>query len=353
MKKTILYLILNGKTFGGSEKHVVDLFNLVNEEKFNKYLIYSKGNSLIKDIDNNKQNVYCENRDVFSIFKLIKRVKNINPDILHCHATRAITIGRFIVFYLNTFFNYNIRLISTSHGLWLPKDKDNKFYEFLMHFMRKYDDMTIAVSEKSRIELLKLGYKPSKVITIYNGINFLKFDQYREIKTECKNISFIGRFTDQKGIKYLMKALKEYKNGFCFKIYGAGELEKYIKNFIIKNNLKNVSLEGYSNNVGKAFKDSDVIIAPSMNEGFPYTLIEAINCGLPVISTDVGGITEIVKDKKNGIIIKKGSKKSIINSLELIKKMNIEKLSKNSIEISNKFSIDNMIRKIENLYKKN
>lgn len=350
-KMKVVYLILNGDVYGGAEKHVVDLQNLVSDDAYEKYLIYSKGNKMIDKIDNKFiNNCIAVDRNFSDLRHLIKLIKEINPDILHLHAARGIFMGRIIAFICKKVYKMNLKVISTSHGLWLPKDKDNYIYKYLMHFMKSVDEVTIAVSEKSKEELINNGYKREKVHVIYNGVDFKGFDAYRRIKSRIHNVSFVGRFTDQKGIKYLMEALINFKHDFEFFIYGEGELRDYISDFIENNQLNNVKLVGYSNNVGEVFMSTDLLVAPSVDEGLPYTLVEAINCGVPIISTNVGGVPEVVHHKENGMLINPRSSAEIVNAIKEINKTDISQLSQKSIEISEKFSVRRMIDSVEMIY---
>lgn len=298
-KIKVLYIILNGESYGGSEKHVVDLINNVSEEEYEKYLIYSIENKMIEKINSrNISNCIAIERNIKNMKDILMAIIKIKPDIIHLHAARAIFMGRIVTYIYKFISKINVKLVVTSHGLWLPDKKNNFIYKFLMHFMKKNDDITIAVSERSKEELIKQGYNRSKLITIYNGVEFKEFDKFRNIKNKLKEIAFVGRFTDQKGIKILLEAIKRDTNNFNFKIYGEGELREYIEKFIDNNSIKNIELCGYSENVGQVFNKIDLLVAPSIDEGLPYTLVEAINCGVPIISTNVGGITEIVCNKK-------------------------------------------------------
>lgn len=350
-KIKVLYLILNGETYGGSEKHVVDLVNLISNENYDKYLIYSKGNKMIENIDlDKKNNCLAINRNILVLKDLVRIIKEINPDILHLHAARGITIGRLAALICKRVYKMKMKIVATSHGLWLPNNKNNSIYKFFMHFMKRIDDITVAVSENSKEELIKIGYEAKKVITIYNGVDFGYFDKYRNIKNKVKEVGFVGRFTDQKGIKFLLEAIKNDKNKFNFKIYGDGELKSYISDFISENKLTNVKLLGYSNNIGEVFKEIDILLAPSIDEGLPYTLVEASNCGVPIISTKVGGVPEVIFNLENGLIIESGSTKAITKALNQIKELDISSLSKRAIIISQRFSIFEMIQKVEDVY---
>lgn len=351
-KKKIVYIILNGEAYGGSEKHVADLINNISDEEYEKNLIYSINNKIVEKINNkNIKKCIAINRSIMNLKDILIAIIKIKPDIIHLHAARAIFMGRIATYIYKFLFKMNVKLVVTSHGLWLPDNKNNFIYKFFMHFMKKNDDITIAVSEKSKKELVEIGYNPKKLVRIYNGIDFKEFDKYRNVKEQLKEVAFVGRFTEQKGIRILLEAIKRDNNSFNFMIYGEGELEKDIEQYINSNKLKNVKLYGYSNNVGEVFNKIDLLLAPSIDEGLPYTLVEAMNCGVPIIATNVGGVSEIVHNNENGLVIESNSVDELVKALHSIKKFDVAKLSKKSILISERFSIINMIDEVEKVYK--
>lgn len=351
-KYKITFLILNGLPYGGSEKHVVDICNEIDKNRFETQLIYSSGNPLIERL-NDKKRAVAIGRTVIDFFKILYIIKKEKPDVLHAHAARALIYGRLIKFILSIFFSQDLKLISTSHGLWVPKNKSRFGLHKLIHFFKGLDDVTLSVSKFSKFELINLGYKKDKVKCIYNGIDFNVFNSSREIKSKIQNVVFVGRLTEQKGISDLMHLiLNESKNesNINFKIYGSGHLDKYINKFIFDNNIKNAQLKGHVNNIQDVFKASDLLVAPSIDEGLPYTLVEAINCGLPVISTFVGGVPEVVETGVNGFLVQPGNREALCKAFIKIKNENIQLMSHESIRISQKFSLYTMVRNIESEY---
>ncbi|EPH5488520.1 glycosyltransferase [Vibrio vulnificus] len=345
----VVYLILNGSPYGGSEKHVVDIFNKVNREK---KLVYSHGNSLIDNIDN-ASGAISIGRGFFGFLKVLRIVKIEKPDILHAHAARGVFFARIVKLLLSKTGFCSFKLISTSHGLWVPPSKKKLRIGSLLHLFKEQDDITLAVSKFSRKELLDLGYAENKLKYIYNGIDFSTFDSVRTIKENVKNVAFIGRLTEQKGIYYLMELIKrERKSNVSFEIFGAGHLDDYVGKFIAQNKLKNVSFRGHTNNIKEVFSYTDLLIAPSLDEGLPYTLVEAINCGLPIISTKVGGIPEIVEDGVNGYLVDPGNIEQLCEAFSRIKTADLRSMSLESIKISKKFSLDKMVEAIESEYNK-
>lgn len=352
MKTKILYVILNGKEYGGSEKHVVDIINNIDKKKYEIYLIMSKKNIMKDNIDeNNIKKIYLLNRNnPLCILKIRRIIKKIKPNIIHAHAARGVFITRLACKKIKV--KQKFKLLCTIHGWILEYLKFNKLLQKMLLLNRELDDKTLTVSKFSMDELIEKGYEPKKLKYIYNGIDTKKYNENAIIKRNVKNISYIGRFTNQKGIIYLMNAiekLKDYK--YNFYIYGAGELEEYIKEFINKKVLRNVTLGGFieSNNVKEKLYNTDILLLPSIDEGFPYILVEAIACGVPCIATKVGGVGEIIDDSV-GKLINSKNEEEICNAIIEIEKGDIGILSKNCIEKSNEFNIYNMIRQIEDVY---
>ena len=348
----VLYLILNGSPYGGSEKHVVDIINNISNN-IDAKLVYSEGNALIRGIKKTSMATPM-GRGFFDFFKILKIIRNEKPDIIHAHAARALIFARMLKFLLTNFTNQKIKLVSTSHGLWVPPDKKKLQLHRLLHLFKGQDDLTLAVSKYSRYELIEQGYNKDKVKYIYNGIDFNNFNSSRNIKHKVENVTFVGRLTEQKGISHLMDLIdRESLNGdgINFEIYGSGHLDSYINDYIKVKNLTNVNVKGHTDNIKDVFLKADLLIAPSMDEGLPYTLVEAINCGLPVVSTVVGGIPEIVENGKNGFLVEPGDRDDFYRAFSKIKKENVEIMSRESIRISQKFSLSTMIDSIVYEYK--
>ncbi|MDL5026138.1 glycosyltransferase family 4 protein [Vibrio sp. TMPB1044] len=344
----VLYLILNGSPYGGSEKHVVDIVNNIDNKGIDAKLIYSEGNSLIEGI--NKISITTPmGRGFIDFFKILIIIKNEKPDIIHAHAARALIFARMLKFLLTKFTDQKIKLVSTSHGLWVPPDKKKLQLHRLLHLFKGQDDLTLAVSKYSRCELIEQGYNKDKVKYIYNGIDFSNFNSSRNIKRKVENVTFVGRLTEQKGVSHLMDLIDREslnRDEIKFEIYGSGHLDTYINDYIKAKNLTNVNVKGHTDNIKDVFLKTDLLIAPSMDEGLPYTLVEAINCGLPVVSTVVGGIPEIVENGKNGFLVKPGDRDGFYRAFSKIKKENIESMSRESIRISQKFALNTMIDSI-------
>ena len=175
-------------------------------------------------------------------------------------------------------------------------------------------------------------------------------------------VGTISELTRNKGLKYAIKAIKKLKKSLehnwngIFVIIGSGEDRGYLESIIQKKGLeKNVFFAGFVEDAPKYLKAFDVFLLSSVKEGLPYVLLESGLAENAIISTEVGGIAEIIDDMKNGLLIKSKSKKEIANALNFYIKnedSRIEFGRKLKEKIQKKFNVNTMIEKTLKLYKK-
>lgn len=217
---------------------------------------------------------------------------------------------------------------------------------------------------------LKSKFKKVNIIKIENSHEFDVISEKIIVNKSVFNLLFVGFFIESKGIKDLMQLVKRCrkfsKPSIVIQIAGKGELEKYILEEIENENLQDhCQVIGWVSGESKkeAFVNADAFILPSYKEGMPISILEAMSYGLPIISTEIAGIPDIVTNKKNGFLCQPGdidaffkattALASDTNLRGLISKNNIERVKFNSKEnifaqvdeLYNKF---NEVKKIEN-----
>jgi glycosyltransferase involved in cell wall biosynthesis len=196
----------------------------------------------------------------------------------------------------------------------------------------------VAISSDMHKELVSHGVNPKMIKLIPNStdINIFcpvtrarKHELRRKfgISRETTVVTFTGRLVSYKGLPLLLRVWKEIASihdNVKLLIVGSGGLdihncEYQLKRFVKNNNLQeSVRFVGEVLNVHEYLQASDIFVFPTENEGLPLSLIEAMACGLPVISTFVGGIKDILQHQKNGILIKPRDFKQLYDALECI-----------------------------------
>lgn len=301
---------------------------------------------------------------LIEIYRLIQKER---PEILFLCSSKAGAMGSLIGRLLK------VPKIIYRIGGWTfndpwPKWKKN-FYLCLEKISAKWKDYIINNAESDRQQAIKLGIKPQKDIrVIYNGIdadelkNFSKQEAKELLGIKSKLIiGTIANFYPAKGIEFLVEAANILKESDAeFALIGEGRDKKKIRKLIASYKLeKKFYLVGdfftriSRREADKYLKAFDIFVLPSVKEGFPSVILEAMAAEIPVIATKVGAIPEIIQDGKNGILVEPKNPKAIAKAIDgLLKNPNLgHKLAKLGRKtVIEKFNLNKMIKQYEDLF---
>lgn len=160
-----------------------------------------------------------------------------------------------------------------------------------------------------------------RMVYVPNGVDIKLFDGVKIKKSKYPRILFVGRFHPQKGVMTLLKAIPNLRKkipNIKFVLIGYGILKKNIEKFISKNNLFNwveVKSPVIGENLVKEYKQSYLLVLPSLYEGGGIVVLEAWAAKIPVITTAVGSLKYIVKDGINGYLIKSHSSQKLARAI--------------------------------------
>lgn len=224
-------------------------------------------------------------------------------DLAHIHMASYGSFYRKSIF-ISLCKMLKIKVIVHVHGACF-----NKFYESLSDKKQKYVGKTLNKSEKIIVlskswkEFFKNIIPEDKIEILYNSVPLQEKKKEQNAKKEELTALFLGRIGERKGVYDLLEVANKIEN-LKIIIAGDGETQK-AQNIVKENNLKNVTILDWINEEQKAeyLKNADMYILPSYDEGLPMSVLEAMSYSLPVITTNVGGIPELVEDNKNGILI--------------------------------------------------
>jgi glycosyltransferase involved in cell wall biosynthesis len=309
------------------------------------------------DIGKNNKNLHSQSRRQlikysWKAYKLSKKLQKTKKYDL-THAFFGIPCG-FIAMALK--IPYVVSLRGSDVPFYSEKYKylDKLVFKRLSKIIWKKAKKVIANSSDLR-DLAYQTYSKKKIEIIPNGIDIEEFKP-REKPKEFQgsfNIISTSRFTQRKGVIYLLKAFKEIAEEFDkakLILIGEGEQEDEFKQFVKDNGLQQkVFFKGLVSHdkIAKEYNKADVFVLPSFNEGMSNSLLEALASGLAIISTDTGGAKDLIS-KENGFIVKKGGAKPIKKVLEDITK-NSEKLEKMK-EISRRKALELSWEKVAGSY---
>ncbi|VAW53752.1 hypothetical protein MNBD_GAMMA05-1251 [hydrothermal vent metagenome] len=296
--------------------------------------------------------------DLTCIRAIKNYIKKENIDIVHTHGYRE-------DIYASLTFT-DATKVATNH-LWKKSNFTLKLYAFADSIFMMFFKKVIAVSQPILDEMRAIPYLQNKNLSlIANGIDTVRFSpenkstirQELNIANDVIVMATVSSLTTEKAHTYLLTALgKRLKidSNFHLLIIGEGpqrsDIEKQIQQLHLA---KHVTLLGKRNDIDKIHIGLDIYILPSLKEGLPMSLLEAMACGTASIATNVGDIASCVIDGDTGMLVEAGNSDAIYGAIDALisspeKRKNIARAG-NQI-IGKKFSNEKMIQTHAELYK--
>jgi glycosyltransferase involved in cell wall biosynthesis len=281
-------------------------------------------------------------------------------DILHTHHMPA-----FVDSFVATRFARVPVFINTDHCKDYPIPGH---WALLERLASHFADEVVAVSHRTRDELIRFeGIPPEKISVIYNGINIkLTRKESREglrMELGLTNgetvIGTVGRLEDQKGLELLLASmphvLRQSPNT-RFLIVGGGSKEQELKQLASELQVsEHVLFTGWRSDAVDLIQAFDVFVTTSRFEGMPMVLLEAMALSKPIVATSVGGVSEVVKDGQNGILVKSRDPEEVSKALLALisDRRSAEQMGRNGrIRYEESFTAEAMATAYERLYRK-
>ena len=180
----------------------------------------------------------------------------------------------------------------------------------------------ICVSKAVAEHAATIGARPGRTCVIENGVDtevFYPGAGAEAEDTDRVRLAFVGRLIENKGPHFFLQAAPAVIRAHPeaeFVFIGDGPMRRELAAKARRLGLqRNVRFEGLQHDVASRLRASDVYVRPSLTEGMPLTVLEAMACGLPVVATPVGGTAEIVYDGVNGLLVPPGDVPALASAL--------------------------------------
>lgn len=375
-KIKILYCVTKS-VWGGAQKYILEMASALPKDDFDVAVAVG-GNGIL--IDKLKEKgirtipIPSIDRDIefFKEFKSFKEILDIfkkeKPDIVHLNSSKMGGIGALAGRIAGV-----KKIIFTAHG-WPVNESRNIVSKTLIWFASYLSALlatdVIVIDEQDFKQARQFPFCKNKITLIHNGIKpfeFLTRDEARKILTEkigqnpFKGKILVGTTAElhnNKGLKYGIEAISMFpwhiQQKICWVIIGEGEERKNLELLIRQRHLEDkVFLAGFIDDAKKYLAAFDIFMFPSLKEGLPYALLEAGFASLPIITTKVGGIPDIIGDEKSEFLVepkKAGELARVLSELVENKKIRDSLSKKNRENILAKFTFENMFNKTLKLY---
>lgn len=310
--------------------------------------------------------------DIKSYFKIKQFIKEYQPDIVHTHASKAGALGRIAA------YTSGVKtIVHTYHGhvfhSYFGRLK-TEIYKFVERFLAKKSTGIIAISESQKNELSDVyNICPKEKIQVIPLGLFL--DPFSKNSLEKKQISrknlgiqenevvigLVGRLAPIKDHGYFLQVIKRIMTISDKKIkvfiVGDGVEMDNVKAQVDEINEKYpelIHLTSWVKEMAPMYHAFDIVCLSSKNEGTPVTLIEAQAAGLPVISTDVGGVRDIIEDQQTGFVVPKSDINQYVQKLTMLiesKELREQFGEQGKTKILEKYQYQRLVKDMEGYYR--
>ncbi len=366
MKKIkVLHLTSTPKGLGGAEKLLIDMADKYDTSRFevehcNIYSESPYGDTYEKLLREKRAKVRSiTGKGYFDLPPIVRQLRNIvisgGFDVLHAQMLHATIIGAAVSKTIR-----NLRFVVTKQYTDDHIAK-RKMLFFLDRIATRRADRVLAISRAVRSEQINHGISTDRIVMAPNAVDTTPFNIKRDSDTSLDNrplnIVTIGNLHKRKGHKFLVDAFAPVlrsSDKVVLSIAGEGpERDSILKQIQQLGIEGKVRLLGYVGDIPSLLATSDIYVHPSESEPFGIAIIEAMASKLCVIATNVGGVSDIIENNVNGILIRYGDEKGFRESLQRVITENHlrEKLARQAREtVLNNFSISGTVSIYQKVY---
>lgn len=315
--KTKVAVVLPYFGNGGAENMVSRVVSNIDQDKVQAEVICIYGDPLGNRLEKAVQEKNIPIRFIrkgkgFSFFALVRlwaELSEYRPDVINTHLSACVYCIPWVLF-------HKPLMLHTVHNI--PRRELTRIKQIPMRFIYKTGKaVPIAISEEIRRQLISYYRLKKAPELIYNPVDTKRFRIDSRHFHEGIVVVTAGRLSEQKNQKLLIDTVKELKKeGMEIKliILGDGPLKQELQEYVEKAGLgEAVKMPGNVDNIEDYFAEADIFALSSIYEGLPLVILEAMAAGLPILTTDVGGIRDVLGEE--GILVPPGDRQAYRDAL--------------------------------------
>lgn len=227
---------------------------------------------------------------------------------------------------------------------------------------QRFLGVTSVQSRALMLELQRWRIPLRNIKIVPNGIDLGPFGLHVQCGTESQlgqgtglRLITVSNLVPGKGHRFLLEALslaKKQTDGLSLTVVGDGTLREELESLVEYLGLQDsVCFVGHQENPLCFLQNSDVALCPSFSEGLPNVVLEAMAAGLPVIASDVGGIPDLIKSGRTGLLVPPGDKAGLVDAIETLQDAHLRSsIGRAARAVAERFSTTNMVRQTSRLY---
>lgn len=314
-----------GELFGGVERHVLGLIGGLAAQGVSALLVLFYDNELAAQARGQGiKPIILSNRNVSALAtsrQLAQLFRQHNIHVVHVHGYKA------TVFCALARRWFSFAMVKTEHGLPEPTTAGpirmfcNRLYHYLDSASARIAQVTVCYVTEDLRAYYHHAHSGLMTTVIPNGVATMdrrQFPRPPEIHEDWFNIVMVGRLEIVKGHHLAIEAIASelVPQDVHLHIIGSGPCEAELRALAETHEIKNrVHILGFRRNIYDYIAHCNVLLMSSLHEGLPYTLLEAMALGIPIVATRVGGLAEVVQDENTGLLVPPQDTKAIVQAI--------------------------------------
>jgi L-malate glycosyltransferase len=314
-----------GELFGGVERHVLELIQGLRTEGISATLVLFHLGELAEQAHELGFDVVVlpdsNARLLATAHELAKILVARRVQVLHVHGYKATTVGALSRFWVR------VPVVKTQHGLPEPSVRGAKgalrdnFYHFCERVATRVACGAVAYVTQDLWDHYRIDRAGLRELVIPNGIAPMSRADYplpSEFAPNELNLVIVGRIDRVKGIQFALEALASDDMPAHVRLYviGTGPCQLELEELARSSGLESkVRFLGFRRNVFPFLAQSDALLMPSLHEGLPFTLLEAMALGVPVIASRVGGLAEVLQHDDSALLVPAADPRAIAQAI--------------------------------------
>ena len=318
MTPVVLAELAGYAAYGGGERYLELLFDRLDRSRYRALLICPEPGPFVGHMKERGVETHLVHLaplfNPMALWRLTRLLARERVTILQTHGARANFYGRIA----GRLAGVPV-IISTVHNSlkdYSARSLTRWFYATALRLTLSLVHQIICVSDSTRRDLIdECPAAEARTQTVYNGVDPSAFPSQQDRQkvrqelriTQGPVLVVIARLTEQKGHRYLLQALPDLLKTcphLCCVFVGEGELHDTLRRMAIDLGVEGACrFLGVRDDIADILAAADLFVLPSLSEGFPFVLLEALAMGRPVIASRVNGVSELIEDHKTGLLV--------------------------------------------------
>ncbi|MCY0909596.1 MAG: glycosyltransferase [Sulfobacillus thermotolerans] len=338
--------VITGGEAGGAQRHVAELTLYLADRGHDVHVVHGGGDWLSQRVEHVATVHYMppmrraiSGHDLVALRDLTRVIRDLRPAVVHAHSSKAGILAR------RAGMRLGVPVIYTAHGMVftdpMRSPRSRWLYRVLETWGSRHSAAVIVMTRYDEAFVRRVAPK-TLVAYIPNGVTVQKGHQ--PTLPDRLRIGFLGRFSAEKGLPTFLTAARMNPQ-WTWMIAGDGALRALVTEAVKA--CPQVSWRGWIDNPEEFFREIDVLVQPSFKEGLPYTVLDALARGIPVVSTPVGGLPDLMTAIDGALLFPVGDAAAMVRAVQYVAHHYAAIAQRSQTVIAEHYTLEHQLRNTE------